>query len=134
MRFILFIWIFSTFLIPVFSIQKEVNSKKLKNSDYMILNDGSHDFGLETYYIKPVFQVTQLKKMFNNFTTKIESYYQSEKVGSTVKESIEDFKRELKEQDSLSKMIEIEPEKFMQNIRELRNFLEKSLSLKFSSL
>ena len=31
MRFILFIWIFSTFLIPVFSIQKEVNSKKLKS-------------------------------------------------------------------------------------------------------
>ena len=47
---------------------KKINNKKLKNSDYIIINDGSHGFGLETYYIKPVSQITQLKKMFNNIS------------------------------------------------------------------
>ena len=45
-----------------------------------------------------------LEKMLNNFTTKIESYVQDEKAGSIVKESIEDFRRDLKqEKEKLSK-------------------------------
>ena len=45
-----------------------------------------------------------LKKMLNNFTTKIENNNQEDKVGSVVKDSIEDFKRELKEEkERLSK-------------------------------
>ena len=38
-----------------------------------------------------------LEKMLNNFTTNIEKYNQDRKVGSVVKESIEEFRQELKE-------------------------------------
>ena len=39
-----------------------------------------------------------LEKIINNFTTKIQDYNKNRKVGSVVKESIEDFKNELKQE------------------------------------
>lgn len=43
----------------------KINREQLKNtsSDYLILNDGAHDFGLITYYVRPSFQIKTLKEI-----------------------------------------------------------------------
>ncbi len=40
--------------------------KLYRNRDYVIFNDGSLNFSLVTYYIKPVLQKKELEKNFNN--------------------------------------------------------------------
>lgn len=35
--------------------------RALRDRDYAIINDGAHDFGLKTYYVKPAYQVQQLR-------------------------------------------------------------------------
>lgn len=40
--------------------------KKLKNSDYYLIRDESHNFRLKTYYIKPEAQLTQLAPYFQD--------------------------------------------------------------------
>lgn len=37
--------------------------KQLINKDYAIINDGAHDFGLKTYYIKPIKQIEQIEAL-----------------------------------------------------------------------
>ena len=55
--------IFQWFLLK-FVYNKDINIKKLKNSQYAIFNDGAHNFKLQTYYIKPIEQIKQLSSCF----------------------------------------------------------------------
>ncbi len=43
-----------------------VNRKKLETYDYLILKDESHNFFLQTYYIRPTEQIKQLAPNFSN--------------------------------------------------------------------
>ena len=43
-----------------------VNRKKLEISDYLIIKDESHNFLLQTYYIRPTEQIKQLAPNFSN--------------------------------------------------------------------
>jgi ubiquinone/menaquinone biosynthesis C-methylase UbiE len=40
--------------------------EKIKNNDYAIIRDESHNFSLETYYIRPLEQIKQLESKFND--------------------------------------------------------------------
>jgi ubiquinone/menaquinone biosynthesis C-methylase UbiE len=43
-----------------FVYNKKIRIKDLKHSQFMILNNGEFDFGLQTYYIRPLEQIKQL--------------------------------------------------------------------------
>lgn len=43
-----------------------VNRKKLKTCDYLIIKDESHNFFLQTYYVRPTEQIKQLALNFSN--------------------------------------------------------------------
>ena len=56
----LFMWALLKLLNP------SVNRKKLKTCDYLIIRDESHNFLLQTYYIRPTEQIKQLASNFSN--------------------------------------------------------------------
>ena len=49
-----------------FVYNKHTNIKKLKSSKYAIINDGAHEFRLQTYYISPTEQIEQLSEWFRD--------------------------------------------------------------------
>ncbi len=55
-----------------------VNRKKLKTCDYLIIKDESHNFFLQTYYVRPTEQIKQLTPNFSNI--EIYSWKTGEKI------------------------------------------------------
>jgi hypothetical protein len=45
---------------------RRLNLETAQQAPYVVINDGVHDFSLQTYYIKPVEQVKQLQAHFGN--------------------------------------------------------------------
>ncbi len=45
---------------------KHISTKQLKESPYLLINDGVHNFRFQTYYIKPAEQIKQLSDRFTD--------------------------------------------------------------------
>ncbi len=50
-------------LLNIFNL--EITHKQLETADYLIIKDESHNFRLQTYYIRPQAQIQQLKSSFD---------------------------------------------------------------------
>ncbi len=51
----------------LYLFNRSVSTTQIKASDYLILRDESHNFRLQTYYIRPKEQIHQLKDGFKDF-------------------------------------------------------------------
>lgn len=61
---------------------KGINIRKLQHTSHVIINDGAHNYRLQTYYIKPKVQIEQLSNYFKDI--KVYSLFKGNEIQSEV--------------------------------------------------